>query len=108
METMLTLKERKYIQELLGNSNDMKVAKWPAWAGIALYLLGGFLIVSACFITASNLTVLSIKYVLFPSIVMGLGLIFVGAFIQRISEKSEEQKILVSLVGKLMAQGTPK
>lgn len=104
METMLTIKERKYAQELINDSKNLQGARWPEWAGLVLFAIGGFLIVSACFIVVGNLHVTSIKYVLFPGIVMGLGMILFGTFIQRSSEKSEEQRVLVSLVRKLMTQ----
>ncbi len=102
MDTMLTFKEKKYAQKLITNSKNLDAAMWPEWGAWVLFALGGFLTVSVIFITLENLHATSIKFVFLPGITMGLALMLFGAFIQHISTKAEEQKIIAGLLKKLM------
>lgn len=76
---------------------------WPEWSAWVLFAIGGFLIVSVCLITIGNLHATSIKFVLLPGVTVGLALMLFGAFMQHMSVKVEEQRIIVGLLKKLMA-----
>ena len=102
MENVLTFKEKKYVQKLMGNSKNFDAAVWPEWGAWVLFAIGGFLIVSVCLITLENLHAISIKFVLLPGMTIGLALMLFGAFMQNMSVKVEEQKILIGLLKKLM------
>ena len=84
----------------MGNSKNLDAAMWPEWGAWVLFAIGGFLIVSVCFITLENLHAISIQFVLLPGVTMGLAIMLFGAFMQHMSVKVEEQRILVGLLKK--------
>ena len=103
MNTMLTFKEKKYVEKLLSSSNNMETSMWPEWGAWALYALGGFLIVSVGFIFLENPHAITIRYVLLPGVAIGMALILFGSYTQHRSVKAEEQQVLADLLRKLMA-----
>ena len=103
MKDMLTFKERKYAQKLINSPSSMDTSQWPEWAAWVLYALGGFLVISVSFLFLENPHALTIKFVLLPGVSIGMGLMLVGAYIQHMTSKAEEQQILASLLKKLMA-----
>ncbi|MEX0738969.1 MAG: hypothetical protein WD071_06485 [Pseudohongiella sp.] len=102
MEKMFTNKERRYIENLMKSSKETDPVLWPSWGAWVSFGLGGFLIASACFITASNLSIETIGSVLMPGIFAGAVLVVGGYWTQYKSKKSEGDKILAGILRKLM------
>lgn len=102
MKNSLSFKEKKAVQKLLSSTNRLHDAVWPAWGALALFAIGGFLIISVCFIALGNLHSISIRFVLIPGMAMGLAIMLFGVFMQHMSTKAEEQRVLSGLLKKLM------
>ena len=75
----------------------------PEWAAWFLYALGGLLVIFVCLTTASNLSGEVIRLVLLLGVAIGCFLWLVGAVITHHSQRSEEKKIMASLLKKLMS-----
>lgn len=102
MEKTLTFKEKRYIENLMKNSKDLNAAMWPSWSAWAVFALGGFLIAYVCFLTASNLSPENIKNVLMPGIFAGMVLLIGGYWIQYMSKKLQDDKILAGILKKVL------
>ena len=103
MNQMLTFKEREIASKIMREAGSPVAQSTPEWAAWFLYILGGFVIVFVCLTSASNLSGEVIRLVLLPGIVTGGFLLLVGAVITRTSQRTEEKKIMASLLKKLMA-----
>jgi hypothetical protein len=102
MDKMLTFKEKRYIENLLKSYTTPDPVMWPSWGPWVSFALGGLLIVSVCFITASNLSVENINYILMPGILTGMVLLIGGYWTQRMFRKAEKNKILAGILRKLL------
>jgi len=102
MEKMLTFTEKRYIENLMKRSEKIDAVMWPSWGAWVVFALGGFLIAFVCFLTATNLSTETINSVLMPGIFAGMVLLIGGYWVQLVSKKEKEDKILAGILKKLL------
>jgi hypothetical protein len=102
MDKMLSFEEKRFVNELFKDSEKTDPVMWPAWGYFVPYALGGFIIVYVCLATVSNLTELTIKFVLLPGILAGMTLLLGGSWIEYRTRNFQERRILISLLKKLL------
>ena len=102
MQKMLTFKEKKLVKNLMQESGDLRLEGWNELGAFCSIGLGGFFMIFVSLTTLTNLSDVSIKYVLLPGIGIGMMLLLVGSFGLHVSKKAEEKKILAGLIRKLM------
>jgi len=102
MDKMLTIKEKRYVEKLLGDAKELDPLIWPAWGSWVSFSLGGFLIVFVCFLTATNLSTENVSSVLMPGILAGMVLLIGGYWAQRMSRKVRDKKVIAGILRKLL------
>lgn len=99
---MLTFKEKRFAENFTQVSENLDTPVWHEWAYSALFAAGGILIVLVCLGTLSSLSAQSMMFMLLPGVAAGMLLLFAGAYGFHISKKTEERKILVGVLKKLI------
>jgi len=102
MDKVLTVKEKRYIKNLMSSSKKTDPVMWPSWGGWVAFMLGGAVMVYSCFLTVSNLSADSVRLVLVPGILTGMVLLVGGYWTQYMSRKAENDKVLVGILQKLL------
>ena len=102
MDKMLTVKEKRYIANLVKSSKKIDSVMWPGWGGWVAFALGGAVIVVACFLAVSNLSAENVNSVLMPGILTGMVLLIGGYWTQSMSRKAENDKVLAGILKKLL------
>jgi amino acid transporter len=101
MDKMLTFKEKRYVENLMRGSKEHDPVMWSSWGGWVSFALGGFLIAYVCFLTASNLSTETVNSVLLPGILVGMVLLLGGYWIQHMSKKAQDDRILFDILKKM-------
>jgi hypothetical protein len=102
MGRMLSVKERRYVDNLLNKNEKRDPFLWPSWGPWISFGLGGFLIVFVCFLTISNFSIQNINSILLPGIFSGAVLVIGGYWTQYKSRKAEGDKVLAGILSKLV------
>ena len=100
---MLTLREKRFAEKLLQESQKVNTAAWHEWASSLLFAVGGVAVVLACLETMNSLGAQSIKFILIPGITAGMAFLFVGAYGLHLSKKDEERRLLAGVLKKFTA-----
>lgn len=102
MGKRLSFKEKRHVENLISSSKERDPVLWPSWGGWVAFALGGFLIVFVCFLTAANLNVENVKSILLPGIFAGMVLLVGGYWLQYMSRKAEDDRILTGILKKVL------